>query len=55
VTNSQLYLAIGVPMLCNGLLTVMVYVLLSNRISSLEAALNRRIDEHLKALEARGR
>jgi hypothetical protein len=48
LTNEQLYLAIGVPILFNTILTVTVYVLLSARISDLGPrfeALHQRFDD----------
>ena len=60
MTNTQLYLAIGVPILFNGLGLVAVYVLLLNRISATDAritdgyaSLSARIDAGFKAVDVR--
>lgn len=52
MTNAQLYLAIGVPLVVNGLATVMLYVLLTKRIDDLhirigdmQVAFNKRLDD----------
>ena len=41
VTNSQLYLAIGVPVVMNALMMLLI----SARLSSLETAMNKRFDD----------
>jgi hypothetical protein len=45
MTNEQLYLAIGLPMVFNSIVTVAVYVLLSARIGEGFAAVNQRFDD----------
>jgi len=45
LTNAQLYLAIGVPLIVNGLTTVMLYVLLNSRMHDGFAAINARFDD----------
>jgi hypothetical protein len=52
VTNMQLYLAIGVPIVVNTILTMTIFALLSSRISDLStrmtegfAAINQRFDD----------
>jgi hypothetical protein len=66
VTNQQLYLAIGVPLIVNLAFHTLVFVALSNRITQLEISLKetwraelRRVEEvldaRLKHLEERFR
>lgn len=52
MTNLQLYLAIGVPVVVNTVVSVLVYTLLSARIGDLDrrmsdgfAAINQRFDD----------
>jgi hypothetical protein len=45
MTNLQLYLAIGVPILFNTALSVAVYVLLSKSITDTGGAINQRFDD----------
>jgi hypothetical protein len=45
MTNAQLYLAIGVPLVVNTVLSVMIYTLLSTRMTDGFTAVNRRIDD----------
>jgi len=58
MTSEQLYLAIGIPILFNGLLLLILFQSLSNRIGSvetrigsLETALNKRIDDLWGAMD----
>lgn len=44
MTNLQLYLAIGVPLVFNTVLTLTVYAFLNQRLTDGFAYLNRRID-----------
>jgi len=60
MTSEQLYLAIGIPILFNGLLLLILFQSLSNRIGSgetrigsLETALNKRIDDLWGAMDKR--
>jgi hypothetical protein len=41
MTNEQLYIAIGIPIFFNALLTV----ILNSRIGSLETSINKRFDD----------
>ena len=45
MTNQQLYLAIGLPILYNTVLIGIVYSALSRQIQQLETSLNKRMDE----------
>lgn len=45
MTNDQLYLAIGLPMLFNGLTTILLYVLLTKRIDDIQFSFNKRLDD----------
>jgi len=45
MTNQQLYLAIGVPILFNTLALVAVYVLLNAKFDAQFAAINQRFDD----------
>jgi len=45
MTNAQLYVAVGLPILFNTAMSVAVYVLLSQRITDLASALNQRFDD----------
>jgi hypothetical protein len=45
VTNLQVALVIGVPVLFNTMITVIVYTLLSQRMMALFTALNQRFDD----------
>lgn len=45
MTNVQLYLAIGVPIVFNTIVTIMVYTLLSQRLVEGFAAVNQRFDD----------
>lgn len=53
MTNTQLYLAIGLPILFNGLTTVLLYVLLTKRIDDVQEAVNRRIGDMQAAFNKR--
>jgi hypothetical protein len=45
MTNVQLYLAVGLPILFNSITTVMLYVLLTKRMDDLQLAFNKRLDD----------
>lgn len=45
MTNAQLYLAIGVPLAVNTVLTLTVYALLSIRIADLARRMDQRFDD----------
>ena len=45
VTNQQLYLAIGIPLILNLVFNGLMFTLLSSRISQLESAINQRFDD----------
>lgn len=45
MSNAQLYIAIGVPIVFNTLVTVMLYTLLSQRMTEGFAAINQRFDD----------
>jgi hypothetical protein len=45
MTNAQLYLAIGVPLLFNTVLSGAIYMLLRATITDSHAALNQRFDD----------
>lgn len=60
MTNQQLYLAIGVPVVVNGIMLLLVYTSLNQRISDLSALFEERLrrleevfDARLKHLEER--
>jgi hypothetical protein len=52
MTNAQLYLAIGVPMVVNTVMLVGFYVLLNARISDVGTSLTARMEAGFKAVEA---
>ena len=43
--DTQLYLAIGVPVVSNAILLLIFSSMVSSRISAFEAAINRRFDD----------
>ena len=45
MTDTQLYLAIGVPVVSNAILLLIFSSMVSSRISAFEAAINRRFDD----------
>ena len=45
MTNEQLLLVIGVPILANGIAITILAVTLSSRITGVETSLNKRIDD----------
>lgn len=53
VTNQQLYLAIGAPMLFNVVLVVIVVAHFNSRIDDLRSELNARIDDLRSELNGR--
>ena len=51
MTNEQLFLAIGVPILFNGIAITLLAVTLTSRISGVETVLNKRIDDVNKRID----
>ena len=45
MTDTQLYLAIGVPVVSNAILLLKFSSMVSSRLSAFEAAINRRFDD----------
>ena len=45
MTNTQLFLTIGVPVVLNTIVSVMIYTLLNSRIHDGFAAINARFDD----------
>jgi hypothetical protein len=45
MTDTQLYLAIGVPVVANAVMLLLFSTMVNARISAFEAAINRRFDD----------
>ena len=45
ITDTQLYLAIGVPVVANAVMLLLFSTMVNARISAFEAAINRRFDD----------
>jgi transcription initiation factor IIE alpha subunit len=45
VTDTQLYLAIGVPVISNAIMLLLFSTLINSRIAAFENAINRRFDD----------
>ena len=45
MTNQQLYLAIGIPLIVHLVFNGFMFTLLSSRISQMESAINQRFDD----------
>jgi len=45
MTDTQVYLAIGVPVISNAIMLMLFSTLISSRISAFETAINKRFDD----------
>ena len=45
MTNSQLYLAIGVPIVANAVIMLLFSTMVSSRFTAFESAINKRFDD----------
>jgi hypothetical protein len=45
MTDTQLYLAIGVPVVSNAIMLMLFSTLITSRLNSFEAAINKRFDD----------